>query len=121
MKKRSAKYIEKNRLIKIAQIKRQNKEKHKANNIKKQRGKNLLYQIFLVVNRHFPDLYERLRELEDCRRKSEYELIELLVACIAKKVPAMHTIMTVSQSNSKRTIRKYSNSDYLIWIRLIML
>lgn len=83
MKKRSAKRIEKNRLIKIAQIKKESKEKHKTNKIKKQKGKNLLYQIFLVVNKHFPDLYERLREIKDCRRKSEYELIELLVACIA--------------------------------------
>ena len=83
MKKRSAKRIEKNRLIKIAQRKKQSKEKQKANNIKNLEGKNLLYQIFLTINRHFPNLYDRLRKIEDCRRKSEYELIELVVACIA--------------------------------------
>ena len=83
MKKRSAKRIEKNRFIKLAQKRKHSKEMHKANKIKKQKGKNLLYQIFLTINRHFPNLYNSLREIEDCRRKSEYELIELLVACIA--------------------------------------
>ena len=58
MKKRSAKRIEKNRLIKIAQRKKQSKEKQKANNIKNLEGKNLLYQIFLTINRHFPNLYD---------------------------------------------------------------
>jgi len=36
-----------------------------------------------VINQYFPDLIERIGEIEDYRHKSEYHLTELIIACIA--------------------------------------
>jgi len=43
----------------------------------------LTYIISKTINHFFPDLFDRIREIEDCRKKSEYELVELITACIA--------------------------------------
>ena len=47
----------------------------------KKRG--LVYQLRKIMHHFFPDLFIWLREIEDFRRKSEYELAELITACIA--------------------------------------
>ena len=59
------------------------KRKKKINRIQKSRGKNAVYQLFMTINHFFPDLFLHMRELEDCREKSDYELAELITACIA--------------------------------------
>ncbi|KJU84371.1 hypothetical protein MBAV_003432 [Candidatus Magnetobacterium bavaricum] len=36
-----------------------------------------------MIRHFFPDLFEKLRGIKDYRKKSEYELAELIMACIA--------------------------------------
>ncbi len=36
-----------------------------------------------VIQHFFPHLFDHMRELEDCRKKSAYELTEIITACIA--------------------------------------
>ena len=62
------------------------KRKKKINRIQKSRGKNVIYQLYQTINHFFPDLFQHMRELEDCRKKSDYELAELITACIAMSV-----------------------------------
>ena len=59
------------------------KRKQKVNRIQKQRGKNIVFQLFQTINHFFPNLFQDMRELEDCRKKSDYELAELIMAGIA--------------------------------------
>lgn len=47
------------------------------------RGKTVVCELFKTIQHFFPDLLERLRQLEDCRGKSDYELSEILMAGIA--------------------------------------
>ncbi|WYD80864.1 MAG: hypothetical protein V8K32_02895 [Candidatus Electrothrix gigas] len=53
----------------------------KKRNAKK--GVQLTYIISKTINHFFPNLFDRIRKIEDCRKKSEYELVELITACIA--------------------------------------
>ena len=46
------------------------------------RGQAVLYELFKTIHHFFPDLLERLRQVEDCRQKSDYTLVEILLAAI---------------------------------------
>ena len=46
------------------------------------RGQAVLYELFKTIHHFFPDLFEQLRQLEDCRQKSDYTLVEILLAGI---------------------------------------
>lgn len=48
-----------------------------------QGGVQLTYIIGKTINHFFPDLFDRISEIEDYRKRSEYELVELITACIA--------------------------------------
>ena len=61
----------------------ESKIKQKFNRIKKQNGKNVIFQLFKTIIHFFPDLIEQIRQIEDYRKKSDYELVELIMACIA--------------------------------------
>jgi hypothetical protein len=50
----------KNRQRRIEERNRRHKRIRKFNNIKKQKGKNLIYQIFKIINNCFPDLFDRI-------------------------------------------------------------
>ena len=47
------------------------------------RGHSIAGQLYRTINHFFPDLFEQLRAIEDCRRRSDYELAELIRAGIA--------------------------------------
>ena len=47
------------------------------------RGKSVVYELFKTINHFFPKLLEQLRQIEDCRSRSDYALTEILMAAIA--------------------------------------
>ena len=49
----------------------------------KSRGEALVGESFKIIQHFFPGLFEQLRQVEDCRQKSDYALAELLMAGIA--------------------------------------
>ena len=59
------------------------KAREKARNREKGMRRNIVFRLYKVIVHHFPDLFEKMREIEDCRPKRKYELVELIVACIA--------------------------------------
>ena len=46
------------------------------------RGQAVLHELFKTIHHFFPDLLERLRQVEDCRQKADYTLVEILLAAI---------------------------------------
>ena len=46
-------------------------------------GQAVLHELFKTIHHFFPDLFDQLRQVEDCRQKSDYTLAEILMAGIA--------------------------------------
>jgi hypothetical protein len=51
--------------------------------VAKSRGEALVCELFKTIQHFFPGLFDQLRQVEDCRQKSDYALAELLMAGIA--------------------------------------
>lgn len=47
------------------------------------RGEAMVGELFKTIHHFFPDLFDQLRQIEDCRCRSDYALSELLMAAIA--------------------------------------
>ncbi len=58
-------------------------EKKRLTAATQSRGKAMVCQLFKTINHFFPDLFDQLRQIEDCRRQSDYMLSEILMAAIA--------------------------------------
>ncbi len=66
--------------------KRAKREAERRKEVKRpnsQTSTQLTYIISKTINHFFPDLFDRIREIEDYRKKTKYELTELITACIA--------------------------------------
>lgn len=63
-----------------AQRQAQHRHRRRAAATQPSRGQAVLYELFKTIHHFFPDLFEQLRQLEDCRQKSDYTLIEILLA-----------------------------------------
>lgn len=75
---------EKIRQKKLERGKRKRKQKAaKQRSLKRSTGKSIAYDIALTINHFFPHLYEHIREIEDFRKRSDYELVEIIMAVIA--------------------------------------
>ena len=78
------------------------KYKQKLNRINKQNAKNIVLQLCKTITHFFPDLFERIKEIEDYRNRCEYELVELIVACI---------FMMMIKSGSRNAFNNYKNTE----------
>ncbi len=78
----------------ILQRRQQRKARHTANrqaqerlrrlsDTPKSRGEALVCELFKTIHHFFPDLFDQLRQMEDCRGKSDYTLAEIVLAGIA--------------------------------------
>ena len=45
--------------------------------------RSVAYQMYRTIEHFFPDLFTWMRKIEDCRSKSEYELAEIITACLS--------------------------------------
>ena len=69
--------------------------------------KNIVYQIVHTISTYFPDLFERLRDIEDVRNKaSEYEQAELLAACLAMFIFKEGSRNAMNNDRQEETFRK---------------
>ena len=78
------------------------------------RGQAVLYERFKTIHHFFPDLLERLRQVEACRQKSDSTLVELLLAAIMLFVfqPGSRNAL-----NNKRAEKKFK-TYYERWFKL---
>ena len=58
-------------------------EKKRLTAATQSRGKAMVCELFKTITHFFPDLFDQLRQIEDCRRRSDYTLSEILMAAIA--------------------------------------
>ncbi|MCP4399052.1 MAG: transposase family protein, partial [bacterium] len=56
------------------------REQKKHRNRNAQEKRNLIFRLQNTIAHYFPDLYDLLREIPDCRHQSEYRLVEILGA-----------------------------------------
>ncbi|HYQ92635.1 MAG TPA: hypothetical protein VES89_11335, partial [Candidatus Competibacteraceae bacterium] len=78
------------------------------------RGQAGLYELLKTIHHFFPDLWERLRQLEDCRQKADYTLVEILLAAIMLFVfrqGSRHAL------NNKRAEKKFKR-HYERWFQV---
>jgi hypothetical protein len=76
--KNSRRYKEKQER-KIQESKAQEKDRNRERAMRR----NIVFRLYKTIVHHFPDLFKKIREIEDYRSKRGYELVELIVACIA--------------------------------------
>jgi hypothetical protein len=82
MKKRAHACLQRQCNKKARQLARRQAQQH-LTGVAKNRGKAVVCELFKTIQHFFPDLLERLRQLDDCRGKSDYALSEILMAGIA--------------------------------------
>jgi hypothetical protein len=58
----------------------QQKERRRKN---QEQSRCVAYQMCRIIAHYFPHLFDWMREIEDCRSKSEYQLTEIIVACLS--------------------------------------
>ena len=58
-------------------------KKREANKLRRE-DQELVHEMVVTIRQHFPELFDWMRQLDDCReKKSEYELAAHLTACLA--------------------------------------
>lgn len=62
---------------------REEKRKKKAANREKALRKNIVFRLYKIIMHYFPDLFEKMKQIEDYRKKRDYELVELIMAAVA--------------------------------------
>ena len=74
----------KNRQKKIERQKKKSATKKRQTRVATSKGKDIVYQMGRTIQHFFPDLVERMKELDEPRSKEGlYSLAELIAACIA--------------------------------------
>lgn len=63
---------------------RQASQRRKARrNRERQAKRNLMFRLHTTIDHHFPDLYEKIEALPECRKQPQYSLLEVIMAGIA--------------------------------------
>jgi len=57
--------------------------KKKAAYTSPSKGLKVVQQVFKTIIHFFPNWFDEMRKIEDYRKKSDYELAELIMACVA--------------------------------------
>jgi hypothetical protein len=69
--------------LKIAKRKKALKEKWLKTQQKDRQKRNLVYQLHQTILHFFPNLFDLLNDVEDCRERSTYSITEILMAGLA--------------------------------------
>lgn len=92
------------------------KERAEHKRQRAEQGRSVAYQMYRTIQHFFPNLFEWMREIQDCRSSSDYELAEIITACLA-----MFLFKTGSRNelNNLRTAPKFcKNYKKLFKLRL---
>lgn len=75
-------YTKKHQKRQACQRKKHNKDK-KRRNREQQEQRNLVFRLANTISHSFPDLYDRLEAIPECRQDPDYSLLEILMAGLA--------------------------------------
>ncbi len=59
------------------------RERKKRHNRQRQESRNLMFRLNKTIDHHFPDLYEKIEAIPECRKQPDYSLLELIMAGVA--------------------------------------
>lgn len=68
---------------KRARQRQQQRQRKARQNREKQEKRNLFFRLTKTIDHHFPDLYEKLQAIPECRKQPQYRLLELILAGVA--------------------------------------
>jgi hypothetical protein len=71
------------------------------------RGQAVLYELFKTIQHFFPHLFDQLRQLEDCRQKSDSTLAEILLAGIMLFVFQQGSRNALNNKRAEEKFRKH--------------
>ena len=71
------------------------------------RGQAVLYELFKTIHHVFPNLFDQLRQVEDCRQKSDYTLVEILLAGIMLFVFQEGSRNALNNKRDEKKFRKH--------------
>ncbi len=85
---------------------------------KKQQAKelDLVHYMHHIIVQQFPDLLEKLRSLEDCRKRPDYDMAEILMSCIAMFILQMGSRNEYQNHHNEREFKR--NFKKLFGVRL---
>ena len=72
-------YVYHTRKKRECQRKKQRARK-KCRNRQRQEARNLMFRLNKTIDHHFPDLYEKIEAIPECRKRANYSLLELIMA-----------------------------------------
>jgi hypothetical protein len=75
-------YVYDKRKKQECQRKKQQQRK-KRRNRERQEKRNLIFRLKKTIDHHFPDLYEKIETIPECRKRADYSLLELIMAGVA--------------------------------------
>jgi hypothetical protein len=65
-----------------------------------------VYQIHKTIRHHFPDLFEKLNELKDCRKRSDYSLAAIISGALAMFLFKQGSRNAMNNDGKKEKFRK---------------
>jgi hypothetical protein len=75
-------YVHHTRKKRECQRKKQQQRKKRWNR-QRQEDRNLMFRLHKTSDHHFPDLYEKIEAIPECRKQPDYSLLELVMAGVA--------------------------------------
>lgn len=75
-------YFHKHHKKRDCQRKKQ-QERRKRWNRQHQEARNLMFRLQKTIEHHFPDLYDKIEAIPECRKQPQYSLLEIMMAGIA--------------------------------------
>jgi hypothetical protein len=90
-----------------AQRQAQRRRQRRAAAAQPSRGQVVLHELFKTIHHFFPNLLDQLRQLEDCRQKSDYTLVEILLASIALFVFQQGSRNALNNKRAEEKCRKH--------------
>jgi hypothetical protein len=90
-----------------AQRQAQRRAQRRAAAAEPSRGQAVLYELCKTIHHVFPNLFDQLRQVEDCRQKSDYTLVEILLAGIMLFVFQEGSRNALNNKRDEKKFRKH--------------
>ncbi len=91
----------------VAQRQALRRRRRRAAAAQPSRGPAVLYELFKTIHHFFPNWFDQLRQLEDCRQQSDYPLAAILMAGIALFVFQQGSRNALNNKREEEKFRKH--------------
>ncbi len=75
-------------------------------NRERQEKRNLMFRLKKTIDHHFPDLYEKIEAIPECRKQADYSLLELIMAGVAMLLFKKGSRNAMNNERDEPTFRK---------------